>query len=126
MRCILFINICNISNFYKETSHGKKTGYICRYCGIYTFFKNNDFKIFQSSGLSDTRESGKISRALDELGYKKNKLAKVLANGKSEFVGIIVPNLYLHYYSEMLTQLLATYSNYHYKFLVFMSDKGGG
>ena len=30
---------------------------------------------------------------------------KVLANGKSEFVGIIVPNLYLHYYSEMLTQL---------------------
>ena len=66
----------------------------------------------------------KISRALDELGYKKNKLAKVLANGKSEFVGIIVPNLYLHYYSEMLTQLLATYTDYHYKFLIFMSDKG--
>ncbi len=38
---------------------GKKTGYICRYCGIYTLFKNNDFKIFQSSRLSDTRESGK-------------------------------------------------------------------
>ncbi len=90
LRCILFINICNISNFYKETSHGKKTGYICRYCGIYTLFKNNDFKIFQSPGLSDTEESEKISRALDELGYKKNKLAKVLANGKSEFVGIIV------------------------------------
>lgn len=46
------------------------------------------------------------------------------ANGKSEFVGIIVPNLYLHYYSEMLTQLLATYTDYHYKFLIFMSDKG--
>ena len=39
----------------------------------------------------------KISQALDTLGYKKNKLAKVLANGKSEFIGIIVPNLYLHY-----------------------------
>jgi len=35
-----------------------------------------------------------------------------------------VPNLYLHYYSEMLTQLLATYTDYHYKFLIFMSDKG--
>ena len=34
----------------------------------------------------------KISQALDILGYKKNKLAKVLANGKSEFIGIIVPN----------------------------------
>lgn len=58
------------------------------------------------------------------MGYKKNKLAKVLANGKSEFVGIIVPNLYLHYYSEMLTQLLSSYSDYHYKFLVFVSDRG--
>ena len=38
---------------------GKKQVTICRYCGIYTFFKNNDFKIFQSSGLSDTGESGK-------------------------------------------------------------------
>ena len=37
---------------------------------------------------------------------------------------IIVPNLYLHYYSEMLTQLLSSYSDYHYKFLVFVSDRG--
>ena len=66
----------------------------------------------------------KISQALDILGYKKNKLAKVLANGKSEFIGIIIPNLYLHYYSEMLTQLLSSYSDYHYKFLVFSSEHG--
>ena len=51
-------------------------------------------------------------------------LAKVLANGKSEFIGIIIPNLYLHYYSEMLTQLLSSYSDYHYKFLVFSSEHG--
>ncbi len=57
-------------------------------------------------------------------GYKKNKLAKVLANGKSEFIGIIIPNLYLHYYSEMLTQFLSSYSDYHYKFLVFASEHG--
>ena len=38
---------------------GKKQVTFCRYCGIYTLFKNNDFKIFQSSGLSDTEESGK-------------------------------------------------------------------
>ncbi len=39
------------------------------------------------------------------LDIRENKLAKVLANGKSEFIGIIIPNLYLHYYSEMLNQL---------------------
>ena len=48
----------------------------------------------------------------------------MVANGKSEFIGIIVPNLYLHYYSEMLTQLLSSYRDYHYKFLVFVSDNG--
>ena len=125
MRCILFINICNISNFYKETSPWeKKAGYICRYCGIYTFFKTTISRYFNHPDSLTLENQEKISRALDELGYKKNKLAKVLANGKSEFVGIIVPNLYLHYYSEMLTQLLATYTDYHYKFLIFMSDKG--
>ena len=41
---------------------------------------------------------------------------------KSEFVGIIIPNLYLHYYSEMLNQLLSSYTDYHYKFLVFVSS----
>ena len=61
----------------------------------------------------------RIAKALEELNYRENKLAKVLANGKSEFVGIIVPNLYMHYYSEMLSQILSTYEKYGYKFLVF-------
>lgn len=91
----------------------------------YTHFsKTTISRYFNHPDSLTLKNQEKISRALDELGYKKNKLAKVLANGKSEFVGIIVPNLHLHYYSEMLTQLLATYTDYHYKFLIFMSDKG--
>ena len=69
----------------------------------YTHFSKTTISIYFNHPDSLTlKNQEKISRALDELGYKKNKLAKVLANGKSEFVGIIVPNLYLHYYSEML------------------------
>ena len=60
-----------------------------------------------------------IAQALIDLDYQENKLAKVLANGKSEFVGILLPNLFLHYYAEMLNQLLATYETFGYKFLVF-------
>lgn len=60
-----------------------------------------------------------IAKALADLNYQENKLAKVFANGKSEFVGIIVPNLYLHYYAEMLNQILNTYENFGYKFLIF-------
>lgn len=124
LRCILFINICNISNFYKETSHGKKQVTFADIAKYTHFSKTTISRYFNHPDSLTLENQEKISRALDELGYKKNKLAKVLANGKSEFVGIIVPNLYLHYYSEMLTQLLATYANYHYKFLIFMSDKG--
>ena len=91
----------------------------------YTHFSKTTISRYFNHPDSLTLENQeKISQALDTLGYKKNKLAKVLANGKSEFIGIIVPNLYLHYYSEMLTQLLSSYSNYHYKFLVFSSEHG--
>lgn len=88
------------------------------------FSKTTISRYFNHPDSLTLENQEKISRALDELGYKKNKLAKVLANGKSEFIGIIVPNLYLHYYSEMLTQLLSSYGDYHYKFLVFVSDSG--
>ena len=64
-----------------------------------------------------------ISDALVKLNYKENKVARILANGKTEFIGIIIPNLYLHYYSEMLNQILLTYEKYGYKFLVFIGNE---
>lgn len=60
-----------------------------------------------------------ISRALKELNYQENKVARILANGKTEILGLIVPNLYLHYYAEMLNQFVHTYEKYGYKFFVF-------
>ena len=44
--------------------------------------------------------------------YKENKVGRILASGRTEFVGIIIPNLYMQYYSEMLNQILATYETY--------------
>ena len=34
-----------------------------------------------------------IRDALDVLDYKSNKVARILANGQTEFIGLIVPNL---------------------------------
>ena len=75
------------------------------------FSKTTISRYFNHPDSLTVENQEKISQALDTLGYKKNKLAKVLANGKSEFIGIIVPNLYLHYYSEMLTQFLSSYTD---------------
>ena len=70
------------------------------------FSKTTISRYFNHPDSLTLENQEKISQALDTLGYKKNKLAKVLANGKSEFIGIIVPNLYLHYYSEMLAKFI--------------------
>lgn len=50
-------------------------------------------------------------------------MAKVLANGKTEIVGVIIPNLYMHYYSEMLNQIISTYEKNSYKFIVFAGNE---
>ena len=83
------------------------------------FSKTTISRYFNNPDSLTLENQEKIAKALEELNYHENKLAKVLANGKSEFVGIIVPNLYMHYYSEMLSRILSSYEKYGYKFLVF-------
>lgn len=84
------------------------------------FSKTTISRYFNNPDSLTIENQEKIAKALEELNYHENKLARVLANGKSEFVGIIVPNLYMHYYSEMLNQILSSYEQYGYKFLVFV------
>ncbi len=95
---VTFNDIAKYTNFSKTT--------------ISRYFNNPDSLTLKNQEI--------IAQALIDLNYQENKLAKVLANGKSEFVGILLPNLFLHYYSEMLNQILATYETFGYKFLVFV------
>ncbi len=90
----------------------------------YTNFSKTTISRYFNNPDSLTLENQKIiSDALVKLNYHENKVARILANGKTEFVGIIIPNLYLDYYSEMLDQILLTYENYGYKFLVFIGNE---
>lgn len=97
---VTFADIAKYTNFSKTT--------------ISRYFNNPDSLTLENQEI--------IANALDVLGYQENKLAKILANGKSEFIGIIIPNLFLHYYSEILNQILSTYTEYNYKFLVFIGN----
>ena len=94
---VTFSDIAKYTNFSKTT--------------ISRYFNNPDSLTLENQEI--------IARALKELNYQENKVGRILASGKTEFVGIIIPDLYFHYYSEMLNQLLATYETYGYKFLVF-------
>lgn len=84
--------------------------------------KSTISRYFNNPDSLPLENQDKIAAALGTLGYKENKIARILANGKTEFIGVIIPNLYMHYYSEMLNQLLSTYETYGYKFLVFAGN----
>lgn len=87
------------------------------------FSKTTISRYFNNPDSLTVKNQEIIAQALIDLDYQENKLAKVLANGKSEFIGIIIPNLYLHYYAEMLNQILNTYEKFGYKFLVFVGKE---
>ena len=89
----------------------------------YTHFSKTTISRYFNNPDSLTLENQqKIADALVALDYKENKVGRILASGRTEFVGIIIPNLYMHYYSEMLNQILSTYETYGYKFLVFAGN----
>lgn len=97
-------------NDIAEYTHFSKTT-------ISRYFNNPDSLTLENQAI--------ISDALTKLNYKENKVARILANGQTEFIGVIIPNLYLHYYSEMLNQILSTYETFGYKFLVFVGNENG-
>lgn len=86
------------------------------------FSKTTISRYFNDPDSLTLENQQKIADALIALDYKENKVGRILASGKTEFVGVIIPNLYMHYYSEMLNQILATYETYGYKFLVFAGN----
>ncbi|MCM1161922.1 MAG: substrate-binding domain-containing protein [Roseburia sp.] len=94
---VTFADIAKYTNFSKTT--------------ISRYFNNPDSLTLENQQI--------IADALVALNYKENKVARILANGKTEFVGIIIPNLYLHYYAQILNEILSTYETFGYKFLVF-------
>ena len=73
------------------------------------FSKTTISRYFNNPDSITVENQEKIDNALEILNYKENKLARVMANGKTEMVGVIIPNLYMHYYSDMLNHIISTY-----------------
>ena len=89
----------------------------------YTNFSKTTISRYFNHPESLTKENQEtIRRALNELGYQENKIARLLASGETEFIGLIIPNLFISYYSEILVQILSTYEAFGYKFLVYVSN----
>lgn len=93
---------------------------IAKYTG---FSKTTISRYFNNPDSLTVENQEIIAKALTELNYKENKVGRILASGKTEFIGVIIPNLTNHYYSEMLNRILLTYEQFGYKFLVFIGNE---
>lgn len=98
---VTFDDIAKYTNFSKTT--------------ISRYFNNPDSLTLENQQI--------IADALEALNYKENKVARILASGKTEFVGIITPTLYMHYHAQMLSEILSSYQKFGYKFLVFEESR---
>ncbi len=79
-------------------------------------------RYFNNPDIVAEKSKKKIEKAIDEVGYMQNKFAKTLATGRSEIIGIIVPNLEMDFYSSLLTALLDYSQSLGYKCMVFNSN----
>lgn len=92
---------------------------IAEYTG---FSKTTISRYFNNPESVTLKNQQIIADALATLNYKENKVARIFASGKTEFIGVIVPDLYLGFYSKILDRLLESYEKYGYKFIVFSGN----
>ena len=48
----------------------------------------------------------RIETAIGEMGYTQDALARMLATGKSNLIGVIFPHLHSGFYTEFLNELI--------------------
>lgn len=75
----------------------QKINHLFRYCTIYRLSKATISRYFNQPSYLTQENIDIISKALKELNYQENKLARVFAKGNSEIIGIIVPNFFINF-----------------------------
>ncbi len=87
------------------------------------FSKTTISRYFNSPHTVSEENKAKIAKVIDEMAYRKNSLARILAKGRSNFIGIIIPNFPHQFYWDILTSLIGGYDSHGYKFLIFLENE---
>lgn len=77
----------------------------------------------KSSGVcvrGDARE--RVLQAAEELGYAPNAIAQIMASGRSEIIGVVVPSCYNIFYYHVLQVLTNTLKRYGLRTMAFTSE----
>lgn len=88
---------------------------IANYTG---FSKTTISRYFNHPDTVSDENRSTIEKALKALNYSENRVARMLAKGKTDIIGLIIPNLYNGFYQTIQDLLVGTYDKYGHKFLV--------
>lgn len=79
-------------------------------------------RYFNKPELLSEKTKNKIKKAIQELNYNQDNVARILVTGKSNLVGVIFPQLHLSFYTELLNQLIHFGEEKDYSFIVYTSQ----
>ena len=69
-------------------------------------------RIINGKGEAKKETIERVMKLVDELDYQPNRLAKSLSQGKSDLIGIMVPNLKNPFFGELVTCIEETATKY--------------
>lgn len=79
-------------------------------------------RFFNHPELLSKKTSDKILEAIKATNYQHNSIASSLAKGESNLIGLILPNLKINYFSELLNNIIEECKLKGYNCLVYTSD----
>lgn len=87
------------------------------------FSKTTISRFFNNPETLAPKSREAIREALEALQYQENKVGRILAKGRTEIVGVLIPNFFLDFYPLLTECLLNTYERFGYKFLIFRGSR---
>lgn len=81
-------------------------------------------RFFNHPELLSKKTSDKIQNAINKTGYQHNSIASSLAKGESNLIGLILPDLKINYFAEVLNNVIEECKKKDYNCLVYTSDVG--
>ncbi len=80
-------------------------------------------RFFTPGASVSARTVAKIRKAVEELGYRPNLLARAMVSGRSRMIGLVVSHLDNYFYPDALQKLSGALKNKGYHILIFMASQ---
>lgn len=79
-------------------------------------------RVLNNRGYISAETRSKVYRAMEQIGYYPNEIARALLNNRTYFVGVIVPSIISPFHGEIVEDIEICLAREHYKMLLCNSN----